>query len=207
MDFSRRVFLRFASSTTLFFLGFFALSKKKIAGAEEPVLRPPGAIDEEAFTTGCLRCGICIDVCRNHQTGVLKAMTLRDGYSNVGLPYFASPDNYCARCLECTLVCPTRVLQRTTLDQLGIGTAYLDPEKCVLSNGEFCDRCFDLCELEAIIEDEDHIFETGRFSVSGDLKLRFPKIIADVCDGCGLCAYTCPAFELRLDASKRQSRR
>lgn len=204
MNFSRRSVLKFTKNTTFFFLCFFGLSKYSRAKANEPVLRPPGAMDEETFISGCIRCGICVDVCLSHQTGVLKTMTLADGYHNAGLPRFVTPDSYCTRCLECNLVCPTMVLKKTTPDKLGIGTAIINKEKCLLSKGKFCDRCFEFCELGAIVEDETFVFQNNNHKQSGKMRVRFPKIKEDICDGCGICAHNCPVYQIIPDASKRQ---
>lgn len=207
MNFSRRGFLELIRNTTFFSLCFFALSKYSKTDASEPVLRPPGAVDEEAFIAGCIRCGICVDVCRNHQTNVLRTMTLADGYYNAGLPIFASPESYCARCLECTLVCPTKVLKTATRDNLGIGTAIVVKEKCFLTHGKYCDRCSHFCELGAIIDDETFVFQSKSTKHSGKRNVRFPLVLEDICDGCGLCAYKCPAFQIKPDAIKRHSGR
>lgn len=204
MDFSRRSFLEFIRNTTLFSLCFLFLHKYDETKASEPELRPPGAVDEEAFISGCIRCGICVDVCRNHQTNVLRIMTVADGYQNAGLPIFASPESYCTRCMECNLVCPTNVLKKTAKDKLGIGTAFIIKENCLLSNGKHCNRCFDFCEIKAIVEDKTFVFQHKNGRYSKKTKVSFPLIDEDICDGCGLCAHQCPAFQIKYDAGKRQ---
>lgn len=205
MNFSRRTFLGFIRNTTIFSLGFWFLHKYDEAKASEPVLRPPGAVDEESFISGCIRCGICVDVCRNHQTNVLKTLTLADGYRQAGLPVFASPESYCSRCLECSIVCPTGVLKVRPSDKLGIGTAYLDKGKCLLSHGKYCNRCFSFCELEAIVEGEEFALQNKNKKYSANMKVRFPSIKEDICDGCGLCAHECSAYQIKYDAGKRES--
>ncbi len=200
MKFSKKGLKQFLISTLIFLVFFFALSQFKHTRANEPFLRPPGAVDEEAFLEGCIRCGICIDVCRNRQAGVLKAMNFFNGFRNIGLPYFDSPNSYCERCMECNLVCPTGVLQKAFEDKLGIGTAHVDHEKYLSLLGTDCENCFELCELGAITEGEEVVGPDGRM-------VKLPVIDEELCDGCGVCAFHCSAFEIRYDPEKRNSGR
>ena len=204
MEFSRRSFIEFIRNTTFFSLFFFGFTKYWPVKAAELQLRPPGAVDEEAFIAGCIRCGICVDVCRNHQTNVLKTMTLADGFYSAGLPRFAASESYCERCLECNIVCPTNVLKPVSSEKLGIGTSTVDLEKCLLAFGRYCDRCFHICELDAIVPLEK--FELENAKGFKNMKVSYPSINEDICDGCSACAHLCSAFKIKPDASKRQPR-
>ena len=192
MKFTRRRFVEIMKNSAIFLLVFLGFSKFGRIKADELELRPPGAVDEEAFIAGCIRCGVCVDTCLNRYTGVLKPMTLADGYYNAGLPTFNTPKTYCLRCMECTTACPTGVLKEVPSDKLGIGTAFINIEECLAYNGEDCLECVKHCEIGAAVEIND-----------------LPTVKEDICDGCGTCVYFCPAKTryLKPDASKRQPRR
>ncbi|NLH83102.1 MAG: 4Fe-4S binding protein, partial [Phyllobacteriaceae bacterium] len=59
----RRRFLRsVAVGSAVVGASLVGLLQHKLAHAD-PRLRPPGAIDEEAFLAACIKCGQCVQVC------------------------------------------------------------------------------------------------------------------------------------------------
>lgn len=64
----RREFLKGSLVATgalaIFGTGAFVLDKESAANVpRENHLRPPGAIDEDNFLYGCIKCGLCVQIC------------------------------------------------------------------------------------------------------------------------------------------------
>ena len=78
-----------------------------VDGAEAAVLRPPGAIDEEAFAAACIRCFQCGSVCPNQ---CIQFRPLSDGPAQAFTPYIRPREQACILCMRCTEACPTDAL-------------------------------------------------------------------------------------------------
>ena len=79
------------------------------AQADNPRLRPPGALDEDDFLSSCIKCGQCVQVCPV-QAIVLGDIT--DGFG-VGVPHIESREQACdfsCDAVQCILACPTGAL-------------------------------------------------------------------------------------------------
>ncbi|MCB1964396.1 MAG: 4Fe-4S dicluster domain-containing protein [Rhodocyclaceae bacterium] len=89
------------------------------AQADQPRMRPPGALDEDDFLSSCIKCGQCVQVCP------VQAITLgdiTDGYG-LGVPYIDSRDQACdfsCDAVQCILACPTGSLVYRKPDFLSI---------------------------------------------------------------------------------------
>jgi ferredoxin-type protein NapG len=72
-------------------------------------LRPPGAIDEETFIYGCIKCGLCIQIC---PIQAIKFAGIKEGLA-YGTPYIDPREQACdfsCDSLQCVETCPTAVL-------------------------------------------------------------------------------------------------
>jgi ferredoxin-type protein NapG len=72
-------------------------------------LRPPGAIAEEDFIYGCIKCGLCVQIC---PINAIKLADISTGLS-YGTPYIDVRTQACdfsCDSLQCVETCPTAVL-------------------------------------------------------------------------------------------------
>ncbi|MFZ0389198.1 MAG: 4Fe-4S dicluster domain-containing protein [Calditrichia bacterium] len=147
---------------------------KKLA-AQQPPLRPPGAIEEARFEDQCIRCRQCEQVCPygsiriSHGAGGLKT----------GLPVIYARQTPCYLCMECPPVCPSHaLLPLREKEKVKMGLAVLRQDTCLPYNGIICRACFERCPIyrKAItLKDE-----------------LFPVVHESHCTGCGICEHVCP---------------
>ncbi len=67
----------------------------------------PGAINENAFASACVRCGQCVQAC---PYDTLKLATLASESLSAGTPYFVARDIPCEMCED--IPCAKSVLER-----------------------------------------------------------------------------------------------
>ena len=139
-------------------------------------LRPPGALDEQAFREQCSRCGVCVSVCPADAIKIDSS----GGLAN-GAPYIVAAEAPCVACdgLHCMQNCPSGALRFTPLVDIDCGTAQWKPHLCTRTTiGDDCRICVDQCPLgaAALVLDE-----------AGGV-----KVIEDGCIGCGVCEHYCP---------------
>ena len=136
------------------------------------LLRPPGAIEESEFLAACTRCGDCVSACPKNAIQ-LASPRMREA---AGTPIINAFDAPCWMCADkpCVPACSTDALQ----DVLGfnMGLAQLQTFHCLAYNQSFCSTCEERCPANAIT------LTDGK-----------PKIVADLCTGCGVCHHVCPA--------------
>lgn len=144
----RRRFLRDVVRTAggLAAVGVALGLQQQTARASGVRLRPPGAINENAFASACVRCGQCVQAC---PYDTLKLATLASGLS-AGTPYFVARDIPCEMCedIPCAKVCPSGALDREieSIDDARMGLAVLvDGENCLNFQGLRCDVCYREC--------------------------------------------------------------
>ncbi len=186
----RRRFLRDVVRTAggLAAVGVALGLQQQTARASGVRLRPPGAINENAFASACVRCGQCVQAC---PYDTLKLATLASGLS-AGTPYFVARDIPCEMCedIPCAKVCPSGALDREieSIDDARMGLAVLvDQENCLNFQGLRCDVCYRECPKidEAITLELEHNTRTGKHA-------RFlPTVHSDACTGCGKCEKVC----------------
>jgi ferredoxin-type protein NapG len=161
------------------------------------LVRPPGVIGEDRFLMSCIRCEACADVCPVRGIGIAH---VTDGLQNTGTPVLTgycmvfrgldnpSPaststwkSNALARgqeetCYECISVCPSGALQPVTVNQLRMGTAVVDKDRCLAYLHGVCGYpCAKTCPFDAI-------------SIANG-----PVVDETKCVGCGQCDYVCVA--------------
>lgn len=72
-------------------------------------LRPPGAINSNEFIFGCIKCGLCVQIC---PINAIKLADIDQGFS-YGTPYIDVREQACdfsCDSLQCVETCPTAVL-------------------------------------------------------------------------------------------------
>jgi MauM/NapG family ferredoxin protein len=146
---------------------------------QQRFLRPPGALAEEEFTTQCIRCGQCGEVCPNR---CIKFFGLENGFENVNTPYITPREQACILCMKCGDVCPSGAIEpiaREADDILAgvrMGRAEVDESLCLSYQGKTCGVCYRACPLP------DIAIRVGL--------LEQPHVLDD-CVGCGLCERSC----------------
>jgi MauM/NapG family ferredoxin protein len=139
-------------------------------------LRPPGALEEQAFRDQCSRCGICVSVCPADAIKIDSTGAIANG-----APYIVAAEAPCVACdgLHCMQNCPSGALRFTPLVDIDMGTAQWKPQFCTRTTiGDDCRICVDQCPLGSaalIIDDGGKV-----------------KVIEDGCIGCGVCEHYCP---------------
>jgi len=113
------------------------LLPRQIAGAA-PRLRPPGALDENAFLAACIKCGQCVQVC---PVQAIKLADLDEGIS-IGTPFIdarAQACDFSCDATQCILACPTGALSHAIdkKEQVKMGVARLArPDACLARQGK-----------------------------------------------------------------------
>ena len=166
-------------------LGLYARQSRALPAA---AIRPPGAIDEDAFLGACIRCGLCVRDC---PYDTLKLARLGEDVA-AGTPYFTAREVPCEMCedVPCVKACPTGALDRnlTDIDDARMGLAVvIDHEACIAFQGLRCEVCFNICPIrgDAISLEYQHNERSGKHA------LFIPVVHSDKCTGCGKCEKAC----------------
>lgn len=140
-----------------------------------PVFRPPGAIEENQFLAGCTRCSDCRDAC---PYDAIRKAPERLG-AIAGTPVIEADTAACLMCEDfpCITACEPGVLVHSHPKVMG--TAKVTQHLCLAHHGTTCTVCSERCPVD------------GALNVSEGK----PTIDEEVCTGCGVCRYVCPAPE------------
>ncbi|MDA3962631.1 MAG: 4Fe-4S dicluster domain-containing protein [Planctomycetota bacterium] len=143
-----------------------------------PLHRPPKAVAEEAFLAGCTKCNDCATACP-HQAIIPAPAQLG---AAAGTPMIKPDTAACQMCpdMPCVTACEPQVLHHDLRPKMG--TARLLAQHCLAVRGQGCSSCVEQCPVEDAIR----------------LERGTPVINSDVCTGCGVCVYVCPAPETAL---------
>jgi polyferredoxin len=164
------------------------------AGRRPPgrVIRPPGASDTE-FGALCVRCGACVRVC---PTQGLQPSLLEAGLANLLTPRLVPRLGYCSfACHACGQVCPTGAIPNLTLpdkQSTVMGLASVNQGRCLpWAYDTPCIVCEEVCPVadKAIVLDDVELPDAGG---GGSLLLQRPRVLRELCIGCGICEYHCP---------------
>ncbi len=163
------------------------------------IIRPPGAIPERDFLSACIRCGLCVDACKD-KVGLnypLRLAKLGD-QKPIGTPYFIPRDKPCIMCTDipCVPICPTEALDDSMvtsksgeldINMSRMGLAMVDRDSCIAFWGIQCDVCYRVCPLidKAITLDYARNKRTGKHA------FLIPVVNSDYCTGCGICEERC----------------
>ncbi|MDR1776206.1 MAG: 4Fe-4S binding protein [Desulfovibrio sp.] len=166
--FSRRKFLQWGGA------GLAAAGVCTLTSGFGPAqsARPPGALDEPDFLARCSRCMRCVDVCFPL---ALRPAGWLDGGKNLGTPVL--DPSKCIFCMECVRICPTGALSKIPKNEVDIGQVNIVADVCLAwLKTRRCDICFKACPTKAIVMKER----------------RFPVLVPEKCNGCGICIRRCP---------------
>ncbi len=154
-----------------------------------PILRPPGAAPEHKFLDICEGGGACARAC---PADAIRMEPRGDDLRRQA-PIIRPAEAACVLCdeLACMKVCPSGALTLLPREEIQIGNARVETEKCLSWQGEECNLCVDKCPVgkTAIWKKE----EEGRLSPA----------VGDGCVGCGLCEYYCPVFPAAIRVFER----
>jgi len=138
-------------------------------------IRPPWAIEENAFQNDCTRCGDCISSCP-------EKILMREGVN--GYPFVDFKRGECTFCGDCAKACPSTALDRSKSPAWLIKAHVTD--SCLTKQQVLCMSCADQCDVRAI-----------RFTpVAGAVSQ--PEINIDDCTGCGACVASCPTHSIEV---------
>ena len=155
------------------------------------LLRPPGAVAEEEFLARCVRCGECMKVCIGQ---ALHPALFQAGAVGLWTPLLVARIGYCEyNCTLCGQVCPTGAIRPLPLaekKQTVIGIAVFDKNRCLpFARGEECLVCEEHCPTgeKAIQFDEKELLVNSQVR-----RIKMPRIVRNLCIGCGICETRCP---------------
>ncbi len=173
-----------------------SLWAKKIGHARSVTapLRPPGAADEQTFTSLCLRCGNCIRACPSE---IIQPDTGQAGILGFLAPLVRYEMDYCnEECNACTQACPSGALRALTLEEKHkyiIGVARVDRSLCLWGISD-CNTCVHACPFEAVkIFWDEEAYES------------YPAVDTAKCNGCGACEAYCPTGDLKAITVTREA--
>jgi ferredoxin-type protein NapG len=156
------------------------------------LIRPPTAsADDAAFRRSCIRCGLCGTACKS---GCIRYFGLDEPEHGAFTPYIDVRDRSCVLCMRCTQVCPTGALTavaedlESIVEHVDMGTAVVDPDRCLSYQGRICGYCYDACPLPSV-------------AIRLVPKAK-PVVVADGCVGCGRCVELCPQSPTALDVRR-----
>ncbi len=165
-----------------------------------PVCRPPGGQDEDRLIAACIRCELCYEVCPRN---VIVPAHAESGIVNMRTPVMSFDEDYCDFCARdnggvprCVEVCPTKALsldEDARAETVIIGRAVINERECLAFRDTGCRFCYDACPYEAIVLDGGDFHPT-------------PRVLPDVCNGCGACESVCVSLEsgsIALGAQQR----
>ncbi len=155
------------------------------------LIRPPGARANDLLAK-CIRCAECTKVC---PTGGLQPSLFEAGLEGLWTPVLVARLGYCDfSCNACGQICPTGAIPPLALADKRkevIGIAYIDQNRCFpWASYRPCIVCQEVCPLpvNAIkTEDLDVMAPDGT-----PVHLQRPRVVHDLCIGCGLCESKCP---------------
>lgn len=179
MSVSRRHLLGASMAAALGAAGV-AVSRQGKRKGEANHLRPPGALDEDAFTKACSRCFKCGNACPN---GCIQYHEAEAGPRRAFTPYIKARERGCTLCGECANVCPSGALQPFEVSREGwlagvdMGMARVNESLCYSFHGRTCGACYRACPLAG------QAIKIGMFET--------PHIDMTQCVGCGLCEQAC----------------
>jgi len=138
----------------------------------------PGVTNRRQFLQRCAGNGSCAQACPH------GAITLTSIDQDFKLPFIDPEIAPCHLCQPspCVQACTTGALSQIPPTKVRMGTAVLDPCRCLCFIGVHCRNCVDACPLAG-----EAIF--------WDAEIDAPLINMDKCVGCGICISVCPSPE------------
>jgi len=168
--------------------------------ADELLLRPPGAVDEDQFLKLCIKCGQCLQVCP------YDSIELEDieGGASLGMAYIDPTKRGCYLCeaFPCMLACPTGALdhEHDNIKYVKMGIAVLsDVDGCLAVKNKkvpnsAIDRIYDHTKILSEDERKNKKVEirgdeTEKEKLQKEVLLKLEKFREK---SCTICADMCP---------------
>lgn len=168
---TRRQFLKLSAGAAA---GIALSTVLRSGSSSAKVLRPPGALLESSFRAACIRCGRCMMACPNK---ALQPVPISSGLDAYATPFIIARQANCCLCMTCMDVCPTGAIAKVSIEQVNMGKAAIDVQRCLAwSEDKDCFICGEQC-LRLAIDITD-----GNKPVLNDA----------LCVGCGTCERNCP---------------
>ena len=193
--------------------------------ADNLLLRPPGAVDENDFLALCIKCGQCEQVCPYHS---IELADITQGLG-VGTPFIEplKRASYLCTALPCVLACPTNALDHKAEkpQDVKMGVAVFKySNKCIGISTEKVSRkninkIYEHSHknnLENKILEKLENYEDKQCTICADM-CPFPNSILAIemiddsanngkrpkinssCVGCGVCAELCPSSAIVIE--------
>ncbi len=142
----------------------------------DPLL-PPGAAESADYLKHCNQCYQCVSACEKEAIRVYRG----DHHDKLyGYPVIEARRQPCYMCPDfpCIEACTTQALKKERAAS-GLGVAVIDKNLCFAYNDHFCQSCISNC-----------MYQDKAIKLN---KQNKPEINLEHCNGCGHCAYSCPA--------------
>jgi ferredoxin len=155
------------------------------------LIRPPGATLTD-FSALCIRCSACVRVC---PTQGLQPSLFEGGLQDLMTPRLVPRLGYCSySCSACGQVCPTGAIPELVLEEkqhTPIGLARVDRDRCLpWAYNIPCIVCEEVCP---VADKAIWLEEVEAVNAQGEtVLLQRPRVIKELCNGCGICEYQCP---------------
>jgi len=168
--------------------------------ADDLLLRPPGAVDEESYRNLCIKCGQCLQVCP-YDSILLEDI---DGGATMGMAYIDPSKRGCYLCeaFPCVLACPTGALdhEHDSIKYVHMGVAIVVNESACLAQqhkvvpDSAIDKIYDHTKILSKQEHAEHkVFMRGNENEKEELQKKVLEEL-DKFRGkeCTICADMCP---------------
>jgi len=169
---------------------------------DTPLLRPPGAVDEENYLSMCIKCGQCLQVCPYDS---IKLEEINGGAS-YGMAYIDPTERGCYLCeaFPCILACPTGALdhEHDQIELVHMGMAVIVNESACLAlkkepvPDSAIDRIYDHTKVLSSAERTAHkVVHTANESEKEELQKKVLEDLEKFRGGdkqCTICADLCP---------------
>jgi polyferredoxin len=155
------------------------------------LIRPPGATLVD-FSALCIRCGACVRAC---PTQGLQPSLFEGGVQNLLTPRLVPRLGYCSfSCNACGQICPSGAIPPLALEEkqhTPIGLASINRDRCLpWAHNIPCIVCEEACP---VADKAIWLEEVGVANTLGEtVLLQRPRVIKELCIGCGICEYQCP---------------
>ncbi|MBW2485289.1 MAG: ferredoxin-type protein NapF, partial [Deltaproteobacteria bacterium] len=143
--------------------------------------QPPWSYDRDRFQSLCDGCGKCIAACENSILILNKK-----GYPQVD--FSRGP---CSFCGTCATRCPQEALKYDPSHPPWNLHVHIN-SKCLTKKNVVCSICIEQCDNEAIAS--PRIIDQE----------KAPRILPDLCDGCGACLKICPVQAIEINQYEYQ---
>lgn len=152
--------------------------------AVPPFLRPPGALPEPEFLAACTRCDACLIACPRES---IRRAGHELGAANEGTPVILPSEQPCWLCrdMPCIPACePGALAPLAAPRDARLGSVRVRAEACYSAQGNPCEVCAERCPVRP---------QAIRVAPGSA-----PELDLELCTGCAVCAWLCPAQAIEV---------